>query len=192
MAVDQLMADYQEKGYDVDKERQIGEYKADLVATKGEEVIVIEVKARNMDSRMQKKLAEIGNYVRNRKNHRFLVVIATPPKRKKINIPKLAQLLEAYLKENIPEDLYDLATSPLVDEVTDVVVDELTINSDGNMVGKGTGVIDVTLQRGPANDGVSIEDVFSFEFTVVLDRNQHHELTIVETEVRIDTTSYDE
>ncbi|MBO0952182.1 hypothetical protein [Fibrella forsythiae] len=41
IAVEQLMADYQAKGYQVAKEEKIGNYRADLVARKTDEVVVL-------------------------------------------------------------------------------------------------------------------------------------------------------
>lgn len=191
MAIDQLVADYQEKGYQVDREKQIGDYKADLVATKGDEVIVFEVKTGAMNPQMQGRLAQIGDYVRNRKNHKFLVVVATPPKRKKIQVPELDQLLFDHLVDHFPTSLDELSGRTRITEVSGATVDELTVQEDGRLLIKGSAEIEVELNYGSGDDGVTNEDYFPFTFELILKYTNERVLVVDEEKlIEVNTTSF--
>ena len=191
MAIDQLVADYQEKGYQVDREKAIGAYQADLVVTKGDEVIVFEVKTGEMNPQMQNRLAQIGDYVRNRKNHKFLVVIATPPKRKKIEVPDLDQLLFDHLVDHIPISLDQLSGPTRITAVNGAIVDELTVQEDGRLLVKGSAEIEVELNYGSGDDTVANEDYFPFTFELILKYTSERTLIVDEEKtIEIDTTSF--
>lgn len=193
IAINQLVADYQAKGYQVAKEEKIGDYRADLVAKKGDEVVVVEVKTGKMTPQKRKQVAEIGDYVRTRKNYKFLVVIATPPKPKRIEIPNLEQLLVSYLIDNFPENLDVLSSHTRITDVPEATVDELTVTQDGSIVAKGNGTVEVELHYGSGDDGnrTEMEDTFPFNFEVVLKQNINQELYLVEAKlIEVDTSSF--
>lgn len=191
MAIDQLVADYQEKGYQVDREKAIGAYQADLVVTKGDEVIVFEVKTGAMNPQMQNRLAQIGDYVRNRKNHKFLVVVATPPKRKKIEVPDLDRLLYDYLVDNFPENLDELSSHTRITEVSGATVDELTVREDGRLLVKGSAEIEVELSYGSGDETDTNEDYFPFTFEFILKYNNERTLVVDEEKlIEVDTSSF--
>lgn len=191
MAIDQLVADYQEKGYQVDREKKIGDYQADLVATKGDEVIVFEVKTGTMNPQMQNRLAQIGDYVRNRKNHKFLVLIATPPKRKKIEVPDLDQLLFDHLVDHFPDNLVELSSHTRITDVNGAIVDELTVQEDGRLLVKGSAEIEVELNYGSGDEADASEDYFPFTFELILQYTSERALVVDEEKlIEVDTTSF--
>ena len=191
IAIDQLMADYESKGYQVSKAEKIGGHRADLVAKKDNEVIVLEVKTGKMTPAKRRQIAEMGDYVRKQKNYRFLVVLATPPKPKRIEIPNLERLLLDYLIENFPETLDTLSSHTRITDVPDTIVDELTMAEDGSIIAKGNGIVEVKLQYGPDNDGVVSEDTFPFRFEVVLKYDQNQELTLADAKsIDVDVSSF--
>lgn len=192
MAIDQLVADYQDKGYQVEIGKKIGDYEADLVATKGDEVIVFEVKTGRMNPQMHSRLTQIGDYVRNRKNHKFLVVVATPPKRKKIEIPNLDQILFDYLVDNFPNELDELSTHTRIRWVDGATVDELTVREDGSLLVKGNAEVEVELTYGSGDDQSTTDDYFPFTFELILDHNVNHELTVKDgLSINIDVSSFE-
>ena len=192
IAVDQLMADYQSKGYQVSVQEKLGSYRPDLVARKGDEVVVVEVKAGKLTPEKREQVAGIGDFVRTHKNYKFLVVLATPPKPKAIDIPNLDQLLLNHIIDNIPDDLNSLSSHTRITDVSDVTVNEVTVAEDGSIIAKGTGTVEVELQYGSANDdGAVTEDAFPFDFEITLQYNQNQELILVDAEtVEIDTSSF--
>ncbi len=193
IAIDQLMADYKTKGYQVTKEEKVGDYRADLVARKDGEVVVVEVKTGKMTAQKRRQVAEIGDFVRTQKNYKFLVVVATPPKPKRIEIPNLDQLFCSYLISNFPDDLNRLSSHTRIVDVSDTLVDEVIVNDDGSIAAKGSGIVDVELQYGLDNDdNVTItKDAFPFSFEVVLKYNEHQELFLADAKImKIDVSSF--
>lgn len=185
IALDQLMADYEAKGYQVSKQDTIGKYHPDLVARKGDEVVVVEVKAGKLTPDKRQQVIGIGDYVRAHKNHTFLVVLATPPKPKKINIPNLDQLLSDYLIVNRPDNLFsELPEYAQITEIGDVIVDEVAINDAGSVVAKGSGTVEIAVGHGPSDkDGMLASDVFPFSFDITLKYDEKDELRLVDVSV---------
>lgn len=196
IAIDQIAEEYKEKGYVVSKEEQLGKkYYADLIARKDNETIVVEVKSGKMSPERKQKISDLANYVRGQGNYKFLVVIATPPKEKKLEIIGIENLLTEYFSENLPSELDELSTHTTFDEVTDVDIDEILIDGDSILV-TGDGVVSVELQLGSdgdqnADDGFTISDSFPFEFGVKLEYDIDHGLKIIDFDnLEVDTSSY--
>ena len=193
IAIDQLMADYEAKGYEVLKEEKIGKYRADLVAKKADEVVVVEVKTGRMSPQKRQQVAGIGDYVRAHKNHKFLVVLATPPKPKKIDILNIESLLLDHLINNTPDALDSLSTHTRITDVSGVTVNELTVIDDGSIKATGNGTVEVELQYGSDHDddGTITSDSFPVNFKVVLKYNANQELFLAGTELmEIDVSSF--
>lgn len=181
IALDQLVADYQEKGYHVSKKDTIGNYHPDLVARKGDEVIVIEIKSGKLTPEKRRQVVEIGDYVRTHKNHRFLVVLATPPKPKQIDIPNLDQLLYEYLGSHPPVSLYALPQYAHITAITDSTVNTIVINDEGSIVANGNGTAEITVGYSQSDaDGVLASDVIPFVFEVTLKYNEANELYLTD------------
>ncbi|RYC69324.1 hypothetical protein [Spirosoma sordidisoli] len=184
IAVDQLSADYLAKGYEVAKEEKVGPFRADLVAKKGDEVIIVEVKAGKMTPQKRQQVAAIGDYVKEHKNYKFLVVVANPPKAKKIDIPNLDQLLVNYLRSNYQEDLgRQFHADVQITSVNNIVLDKVTVSERGNIHVEGNGILDIELRHGtffelPTKDSVAIGDVFPFSFTAILTYSEDKQLTV--------------
>jgi Holliday junction resolvase len=195
IAIEQIADDYAKRGYAVAKEEKLGKFNADIVARKGEEKIVIEIKSGKMTPDRKEKLASIADYVRGLGGYKFLVVIATPPKEKRLEIEGIESIITSYiLNENLSE-LDSLSTHTTVDEVTDVDLDEIKIV--GNLIFvKGDGVVSVRLQFGSdgdqgRGDGHKTSDNFPFEFEITLEFSDDDKLRIIEVDkLEVDTSSY--
>ncbi len=191
IALDQLAADYTAKNYQVTREEHFDQnHQADLVARKGDEVIVVEVKTGKLTADRRKKLAQLGDYART-KNYKFLVVIATPPKPKRIDVPELDQLLLDYLIDHFPDELSALSSRTRITDVLGGTTDEIQVQQDGRVRAKGSGVLSVSLSSGPQNDSVESVETFPFTFDVTLDRVSGKEL-MIETmnDLAIDTSDF--
>lgn len=195
IAIEQIADDYRRKGYQVNKEVKLGKFRADLVARKGEEQIVIEVKAGKMTPDRRQKIAGIAEYVRSLGNYKFLVVIATPPKEKKLEIEDIKTLISNYIHYDLPSELDELSAHTRPDEVIDIDIDEINISGE-NIFVKGDGVVSVELQFGPDGDqdkggGFKSYDKFPFDFEITLAYNSERELEIVDVDkFDIDTSLY--
>jgi Holliday junction resolvase len=195
MAIDQIAREYSEKGYTVSAEQNLGKYKADLIAKKENETIVIEVKSGKMTPEKKKTIKQLGDYVQKQGNYRFLVAIATPPKEKKLEIENIEKLLFDYVLSNLPDELDELSTHTRIEEISDVDIDEIELSENLIFV-KGSGVISVELQFGSDGDrdrdfGFKNFDNFPFVFELTLEYKRE-KLQIVEVgKFKVDTSSYD-
>jgi Holliday junction resolvase len=195
IAIEQIAEDYIQKGYTVSKEEKLGKFRADLIARKGDEQIVVEVKAGKMTPVKKEQIAGIANYVRNLGGYKFLVVIATPPKEKKLEIDDFEILITNYIHSDLPSELDELSTHTRPDEVFDIDIDEINISGE-NIFVKGDGVVSVELQFGSdgdqnKGDGFKTFDKFPFEFEMTLAYNSKRELEIIEVDkFDVDTSSY--
>ncbi len=175
IAINQLTADYETKGYRVSKEEKIGNSHADLVARKGEEVIIIEVSAGKPISDRRQQVTEIGDYVRTHKNHKFLVVLASQATPKRITISGIDQLLQDYLTDNYHKHLSkELFADVRVISVTDVTLNELTQTKTGIEAVKGTALVELELRYSDSmtgeiqNDAIAYGEIFPCTFDVLL------------------------
>ncbi len=195
IAIEQIAEDYIQKGYQINKEERLGKFQADLVARKGEDQIVIEVKAGKMTPDRKQKIAGIADYVRSLANYKFLVVIATPPKEKKLEIEDIETLITNYIHNDLPSELDELSSHTRPDEVFDIDIDEINISGE-NIFVKGDGVVSVELQFGSdgdqdKGDGLKSYDNFPFNFEITLAYNSKKELEIIEVDkFDVDTSSY--
>lgn len=195
IAIEQIAEDYVQKGYSVSREEKLGKFEADLIARKGNDQIVIEVKAGKLTPERKKRISEIADYITSQGGYKFLVVVATPPKEKKLKIEDIEILISTYINNDLPSELDELSTHTRPDEVYDVDIDEIKITGQDIFV-KGDGVISVELQFGSDSDqdkgdGLKNYDKFPFDFEITLAYNSKKELEITEVEkLNIDTSSY--
>jgi Holliday junction resolvase len=195
IAIEQIAEDYIQKGYTVNKEERLGKFEADLIARKGNEQIVIEVKAGKMTPDKKKQIAGIADYISSLGGYKFLVVVATPPKEKKLEIEEIETLITNYIHSDLPSELDELSTHTRPDEVYDVDIDEIKISGE-NIFVKGAGVISVELQFGSDSDqdkgdGLKNYDKFPFDFEITIRYNSLKEMEITEVDkLNVDTSSY--
>lgn len=195
IAMDQLYDEYTQKGYSVYKEKKIGKYEADIVAENDNEKIIIEIKAGRMTPERKKRLADLANYVRSLGDYKFLVVIPTAPRRKKLEFDEIEQLLFQDMLNNIPDELDQLSTHTVLDEIFNIDIDEITISEDSIFV-KGDGTISVNLDYGSDSDdliadGYATCDSYPFTFTTKLNFNSASKsFEIEDTDIDVDTSSF--
>lgn len=195
IAIDQITEDYTQRGYKVFKEERLGKYQADLIARKDNETIVIEVKSGKMTPQKKEVITELGNYVRQQGNFKFLIVIATPPKEKKLKIVEIEQILFDYFLDEFPDDLIELSTHTRLEEITDIDIDEIIIEGKEIFI-KGDGVVEIELQYGSdgdqaIGDGFSTYDNYPFTFEMTLEYDDNNKLKIANVdELEVDTSSF--
>jgi Holliday junction resolvase len=192
IAVRQLTAQYQSKGYNVAEAQQVGGTQADLVAKKADEVVVLEIKVGKMSPEKKERIAKLSDFVRTQKNYKLLVIVSTPPKPKRIEIPNIDALMADYFFNYSIDELDELSSHTRIENVSDCTVDELTVLEEGFRV-RGTGVVEVELNYGPSNDTHTHYDYdsFSFTFDTSLEHGGGNELIIKEMhELIVDTSSF--
>jgi Holliday junction resolvase len=194
LAIEQLVDDYTSKGYTVLHSVTVGTYQPDLVVKKGTEFIYIEVKTNKMTPEKRKKIVEIGNFVRQNPNHKFLAVIATEPRDKKLEIESIMTLIEAEMNADLPDELDQLSSHSRVEEVMDVDIREISIHAE-TISAKGVGVVSVSLQFGSDAEQDTgrpvLTESFPFEFDLEMKYGPDQALRIAKVnDLRVDTSSY--
>lgn len=195
IAIEQIKDEYVDKGYKVLTEFKLGRNSADLVAKKGEETIVFEIKSGKTSPIEKERISQIADYVKNKTNYKFLLVVATPPKEKNLEIDDLEQLLFEHFFEEFPPELMDLSSHTTLDEVADVDIDEIRISGNWIFV-NGTGVVGLELEYGNAGDhgegeGYLTNDSFPFDFELTLGYDESGKLYIHEVDkLEVDTSSF--
>ena len=196
IAIEQISEEYLLKGFSVSREERLGKHIADLVVRKGNEQIVIEVKSGKLTPQKKKQIAEIADFVREIGGYKFIIVVATIPKEKKLQMVEINELLfTCFTEEGIPDELDLLSTHTSIDEIVDIDIDEISINGKSILI-KGDGVVSVELQFGSdgdqvRNEGFKTTDNFPFEFELTLEYNVNQKLEIVDVaELTFDTSSF--
>ncbi|MES0337997.1 MAG: hypothetical protein SFH39_16775 [Candidatus Magnetobacterium sp. LHC-1] len=196
IVVDQLSDEYRKKGYEVYKKYPIGKYKADLFVKNDMESIVFEVKSGTLTPDRRGKFKTLSEYVKSKENRKLSLVFAAPPKEKKIKIENLGDILAEVFLNEMPGELSSLSTSTSFAEVSNIEVDNIDINKDGSIEVIGTGVVSVELQYGSCSDvkndmGYTINEYFSFKFTVVLKFVKNKYVLKEKKELSVDTSIFD-
>jgi Holliday junction resolvase len=184
-ALDQLSRQLRSEGYDIEREVAVGRHKVDLIARRGNEAIVYEVKAPGRDGGRDwaSAAAQVREYARSL-GARFHLVVVRPPREVQIEVEGIEQALETAMRDSMPPELEELSSRTSVNDVTGVDVTSISVQDDKIQV-EGDGTV-VALLRSGDDDLVSTES-FPFEFRAVLDRaNQITELT----DVHVDTSSW--
>jgi hypothetical protein len=197
IAIDQLTAEYQRKGYVVLKE-PLDSYQPDVAFTNHYETIVIEVvegKAGKLTAEKKNKMDKLHDYVRNHAHHKFLIVLATTPKDKKWEIDGFDTMLLTYFTKEIPKELTQLSTHARVKRILSTNVDSISVAQQGVLV-SGEGVLSVDLEFRSDSEksdyNKNLYEHFLFEFELLMNYNNQHLLEISEVrKIKVDTSVYD-
>lgn len=179
-----LAADYARQGYQVEMEKELEGIRADLVATKGDEVVVFEVKAGHWTPDKREQVTKLKELVSRLPRGQFKLLFVEPPPRKMIEVEDLDKKLLDVLTEDQDklsakgawraiEDVYHLASHVRFDEITDLEIEHMTVRS-GGLEARGRGFLSVDLQYGSGPDqetgkGLILDDTFPFTFSLLLD-----------------------
>jgi len=189
-AMIQTEEEYKKLGYEVEREKIFNNLRADLVATKGEKVVVFEFKSGRWKPEKTDATVALRNYVSHDLKGEFKLVIVNPPQEKEIIIDDIENILYQYMFEHM-QDVDQIATHISIDEVSDVEIDTINISSDEITI-TGSGNASYDTQYGSDGDmahGDGLQSTETFPFTFHIQLN--HELEIEEVEkLEIDTSSF--
>ncbi len=186
-ALEQLTSEYMQKGYDVFLEHQVDKFHFDLVAKKGDETIVFEIKVGEWVTSKRQAVQQLRNFAVHRLGAKFKLVLVNLPREPEIEIEDLECILPDVLAEHFLDEFSRMATHFWIDEVSDITFTELHVKKTELEI-KGSGIVSVGFQYGSDFDykednGLRWTDSFDFDFHLLLDR----ELNIKEVyELEID------
>lgn len=173
-AIEQIASDYQENGYEVVREARLDDHVADLVAKKGEELIVFEFKSAGWSEAKIESVRQLRNHAVHKFGADFRLVLVNLPKEISIEVENLEQVLFDLVIDEA--SLYDeLATHIEIDDVSDIEFDQIIVRKDDIEL-QGSAVVSLTLQFGSDSDfkrgiGLRSSDSFPLDFHILLDRD---------------------
>jgi hypothetical protein len=164
--LDELEQQYRSRGYDVrrDYRSQSGRI-YDMVALKGDERAVFEVKALPALAGKGEALRELRRHAYDDGFTDFRLVVVRPPRRIDVSVPGLEGELAEYMRQRLPDELERLAKRVRIDSVSDLEISEVEA-STGGLDLAGDGVVEVTLGDGRSEGGGESQDDFPFRFHV--------------------------
>lgn len=190
--IEQIADDYRGKGYIVKTDVKVGEYRVDIAATKGDEVVYIEVKTHSENPDAKRRIKAMADYFKTIPNAKFLVMISRYPEPKKIVFDEIEPVLCEYFTHEFPSDLDALSTHTRVEDVHGVTITEVRIQ-DGALEIKCNGMVGVTLQYGSDSEQelgeVPMYMSFPFKFKGTVSYDGDYSVTDCD-ELDIDTDAY--
>ncbi|MNR96981.1 hypothetical protein D3C72_281440 [compost metagenome] len=160
---DQLTAD----GYTVSLEEVFGGARADLIARKGEQTIVFEVKVpgQGRNDGWARSVAALQGEAR-RQAAEFRLVVVRPPRVTHVEVAGLDDLLLETWTRDLPADLDGVAATTLVEEISEIVIDSLILRESIALI-EASGDVGVSFLAGDGE--VFSREAFPFRLRARLD-----------------------
>ena len=190
--IEQIVDDYRSRGYSVKTDVKVGDYRVDIAATKGDDIIYIEVKTHSETPDAKRRIKAMADYFKTIQNAKFLVMISRYPEPKMIMFDDIESVLCEYFTLEFPADLDALSTHTRVEDVHGVIITEVNIQK-GDFVITCNGMVGVTLQYGsdseqePGDESMYMDFPFKFKGTIVYDGG--YSVTVCE-KLEIDTDAF--
>lgn len=191
--VDQLVEEYRKKGYLVSTEERLADSNifADIIARKGDTMIVLEIKTGVINSAAKQRIKAISDIIKNHyPNAKYRLVAVNYPDESSISIENIDEIItDHFLTNGIPSELDELSSNTTVDEVTDVLINDIyivpgtiKISCEGNIV--------ANLDYDKHEDGASFNMSFPFKMRVSL-RIDEDKIVVEDIEaLSIDTSEF--
>lgn len=173
-AIEQISSEYQENGYEMKKEDDLGESVADLTARKGDKLIVFEFKSTKWNAAKMDSIRKLRNYAVHKLGAQFKLVLVNLPGKVLIEIEDLEQILLNLVVDK--SALYDnLATHTKIDDISDVDLKQVRVRRDEIELA-GSAVVSLILQYGSdtdieKDDELSLSESLFLSFHILFDRN---------------------
>lgn len=164
--IDQLVEEYKQKGYNVQREARIDKYRVDLLAEKDGQNVYVEVVRKRVDGEARRRIEALEELIRKQPNSRLIVVKERYSDEKQIEFNNLNEILYNYFISDFPDELDELSTHSRLESVDSVVIDSIKVYGQDIIV-KCSGQISVELQYGSDSEqegGALPTMSFPFEF----------------------------
>lgn len=165
--IEEVAAELRNKGYEVTLQPQGADEGFDLIATKGNKKLAVEVK---VSSQLRNSAEAIKNLREHALEHgydEFRLVVVNPPHDIPIKIERLNQELCQYLTKSFPNEIDEIAPVTNINSVSDIDVESIEITVDGIRI-SGNGVIEVELGIPIPGDAPTWEEYRRQRWTVNL------------------------
>lgn len=170
-AIEQLASDYESKGYTVETEALLDDVRADLVARRGSDTIIFEVKpSQNLDKTgaSVRRVSQAAD----RLGAQFRLVLVGVPEPVDIEIERVRDALQELAEDRVGDELAGEASHFHSLYVEDVEYEAVRIQDDEVEV-RGRAVLSLVLQYGSdgdvrRGDGLERNDSYPLRFHLVL------------------------
>jgi len=174
--VEEIATTLRSQGFSVEEEARNDSPQFDLVATKADTRIAVEVKAGAALRESAQEIRALRDKAHRQGFSEFRLVVVNPPRATSVAIDDLGGKLARLMIDDFPAELEGLAAHTAIESVNDLEVEALTIDRSGINV-TGNAIVNVLLSYGGAqDDGTNLESDFPFRFDIRMD----HALKIVE------------
>jgi hypothetical protein len=186
--IDEVAGQLEAEGYIVVRQQRTGGRVYDLVATKGEQKIAVEVKARSALSSAAKQLRALREQAYRQGFTEFRLIVTNPPHETQVEIDGLHEQLFRYMIKHPPESLVALAVNTRVIGVSGIEIDTVYVSA-GEVSVAGAGVVGVQLESGEDTPQDDADWTTDFPFTFSVRLNRALMLETVE-ELAVDTSGF--
>ncbi len=174
-AIEQLAVEYKSLGFEITTDQMIGDFQADLVAKRGDEIIVFEIKAGKWSRNRRQIVQQIRNFAVHNLGAKFKLVMVNLPKESEIVVEDLETVFFELLPEQFINEFSRLATHFWLDEISDISISNIFIRKSEYDI-KGSAFLSLGLQFGSdrdfkRGDGVRTSESFPFHFHILFDKN---------------------
>lgn len=173
---DQLVDDLTKKGYVVETEVALENFRVDILAKRDNETLIYEIKT-SKDSPSNDYLNQLREYIKLLPNHKLKIAIATPPAGSTIQIENFDVLVTDYFGRNPISSVEGRATHVSYSSLDDVVFDKINVAVDGLLTVFGNAVLGLTYSYGSERDGeegygMTMKDSLAFGFRFELEGSE--------------------
>jgi Holliday junction resolvase len=158
-AIEQLAEDYSKRGFEVTRGVRMGDVEADLVARKGDDLRVFEIKSGSWSAEKRKAVKRLRNHAVQEEGGQFILVLVPPPRQKIVEVQGIKDVLMEVVAQRCQSEL----TGSHVAEIQDVDLRSLVAGAEGMEVA-GSAYAEIEVPGGPDTEP---EDV-PFEFRIEL------------------------
>jgi len=174
-AIEQLSLEYKKLGFEITTEKLVGDYQAGIVAKRGDEIIVFEIKAGRWSRNRRQEVQQIRNFAVHNLGAKFKLVIVNLPEESEIVVEDLESVFFELLPEQFIDEFSRMATHFWLDEISDISISNIFIRKDEFDI-KGSASLSISLQYGSdrdfkRGDGIRTSEFFPFHFHILFDRN---------------------
>lgn len=160
---DQLTAD----GYEVVMEAMLGDARADIIARKGRETIVFEVKVPGTGNEGWARAVSTLQKEAKKASAQFRLVLVQPPRQLNIEVVGIENMIFQKWSDDLPAALDGIAASTIVDDISGIEFDSLILE-EGNARMEGRGDVGVTLLAGDGDEVATTFFPFNFKATLAV------------------------
>jgi len=187
LKIEEVMAQLQADGYKVQAPASGADNSYDLIATRGDQKIAIEVKAGSRLKASSDTIRQLRHKAHEQGFDEFRLVVVAPPSPFQGTVEAFEEKLREYLFAHVLE-VADLPPGTVLRDVSDVDLNTVEVGPQQVRV-SGTGIVDVVLNGEQTTLTREPELMWAADFPFRFDASLDRDLHIQRCDVQVDTSS---